>query len=89
MAEEYRVFYQCKSDLKKKYSGLSDEILEQIFVEGFRSGKKYGFDAGYITAISDDESFNFDDSQDDCSLDDDLGDDTYVRFDDLDEVLNF
>lgn len=89
MAEEYRVFYQRMGDLKKKYSGLSDETLRQVFVEGFRSGRKCGFDAGYTKAISDEESFNFDESQEDYTFDDDLDNSTYEKFDSSDEVLNF
>jgi hypothetical protein len=87
MAEEYRVFYQHMGDLKKKYSELSVETLEQIFVEGFRSGRQLGFDAGYVKAIGDSESFLYDESTEDFSFDDQLDIMSYGSFDAVDEIL--
>ena len=87
MAEEYRVFYQHMGDLKKKYSGLSDETLKQIFVEGFRSGRQLGFDAGYTKAIGDSESFKYDESTEDFSFDDQMDILSYDSFDATDEML--
>ena len=90
MAEEYRMYYQHIDGWKKKYgNGTKDELLKHIFLEGFGAGKKVGFDAGYTKAISDEESFNFDESQDDYSFDDEMDNATYEKFDDSEEVLNF
>jgi hypothetical protein len=92
MAEEYRVFYQRMGDLKEKYKGVNEDTLKNLFVEGFRSGRKLGFDAGYSKAIGDTESFSYDEvtseSTDDLGLEEPVDTANLDTFDATSEMLD-